>query len=143
MTVTTLPRAAAKPRWAPAPSFVVAAEAFRVLRAWRGCVARTGDGATSGFALLNAGHRFGTGQRTLVLATDGLGAPPVIAPLRTLDDWAIEILLRTAPIVRRSLVVGVRHQAGHFELLAWKHTNAAALEDARVLLNAMTPWLGR
>jgi hypothetical protein len=145
MTVTTPPRAAAaaKPRRAPVPTFVPAAEAFRVLRAWRDWVARTGNGAT-GFALLNAGDRFGSERRMLVLTTDGLGAPAVIAALRALDDWAIEILLRTAQMVCRSLVVGVRHRGGQFELLAWAHAHGpAAPADVRVLLNAMTPWLGR
>jgi hypothetical protein len=126
--------------------------------------------------LLRAGAEPAAGRGALLLATEDLGAPalialghqshvrlaPVQAPvsagaalvdrrmpsltttLRALDDWAIELLLRTGEIVCRSLVVGVRHRDGRFELVAWTRADASTgPADAALLVNRMSPWLER
>lgn len=178
MSLTSLPRpaTASEPRRTPVPSFFAASEAFAVLRAWRAWSARSRERSTSGFMLLRADAGPAAEPDTLVLATEDLGAPalialghqshtrltPITAPasadatlagrgtpsvtaaLRALDDWAIEILLRTAETVCRSLVVGVRHRDGRFELVAWTRADAStAPADAAVLVNRMGPWLER
>lgn len=71
-------------------------------------------------------------------------APKLQRTLRSLDDWAIEILLRTGAEVSRSLLVELRHQEGRFELIAWPRVFAhEAGSDTRVLVDAMNPWIER
>lgn len=172
MTAITLPRPVAPEAPAPAaPRYFAAPDAFRVLRAWRAWRAWTAcsrDHARTGFALLRPD------DGTLLLASENLdaesiraiaahshrrltsvpgpratlterdGAPYIVTSLRSLDDWAIEVLLRTSVAICRSLVVGLRHREGGFELVAWVVDDAAdAAVDAHELLTALTPWLER
>jgi hypothetical protein len=171
MTVITLPRPAAAPTPATAPDAprcFAAPHAFGVLRAWRAWAARGRDEATTGFTLVRGA------DETLVLAADGLNAsalaalgqhnhrrvnpqaapatglpsaaddPALSCALRSLDDWAIEVFLRTGAAVSGSLVVGLRHRAGRIELIAFARQDAAeARADLASLRAAMGPWIDR
>lgn len=70
--------------------------------------------------------------------------PKLTSTLRALDDWAIEILLRTGAEVTRSLLVGLRHEDGRFELTARRRGDVRGSgADVRVLRDAMSPWIER
>jgi len=174
MTHLTLTRPAARvPQTPAATQYVAAPQAFRVLRAWRAWAARRRDGRATGFTLvrgapdgplmlasenLSAGslaaiashshQRVGpvpaspAADTTLELAR--AGAPRTVTPLRALDDWTIEVLLRTGAAVTRSLIVGLRHCEGRYEVVTWTHPDApAAGGDTHTLLGALAPWAER
>jgi hypothetical protein len=166
MTAITLPAPIALEAPTPAPAHCFAAsDAFRALRAWRTWAARSSDRASTGFALLRSD------DGTLLLASENLpaesicaialetsrrlvpvpgprvrrpepdGAACVVASLRSLDDWAIEALLRTGAAVSRSLIVALHHREGRFQLVAWPRDDAAdPAVHARELLTSLAPW---
>jgi hypothetical protein len=169
MTAITLPASAAPQAPAPpAPRYFAAPDAFGVLHAWRAWTPRGRDRVTTGFALLrdedgtlrlaseNLGAEsirvitFHSHRRLLPVAgphapgTERDSAPCIATSLRSLDDWAIEVLLRTAATVCRSLVVGLRNREGQLELIAWRRDDATdPVVDIHKLLTALTPWIER
>jgi hypothetical protein len=154
------------------PSVFSAPHAVTVLRAWRAWAgSRLGDDCT-GFALLYAAapterealvlvsdqlqadqiDEIGRHSRqglnplpaSLTRSAAALGSqvPLVVAPLRTVDDRAIESFLRTGEDVCRSLIVALRHRAGRFELVAWPRPQPSFVhEDVGRLVHALGPWL--
>lgn len=170
MTLIALTPADAEEPQTPTDSWYFAApEAFRLLRAWRAWAARRRDSATTGFTLVRADE-----GGPLVLASQNLSsaslraiglhsqrplhalpaeatfgaardsAPGQAVALRSFDDLAIELLLRTCAVVCRSLVVVLCHCEGRFELGVWTRPNApAARADTRTLFDALAPWIER
>lgn len=155
-----------------APRCFAAPHAFGVLRAWRAWAARSRDEATTGFSLVrgedgtlvlaadglsaaaltalsrHSDRRVNNLAAPAGVATElraaGTQAPALSCALRSLDDWAIEVFLRTGAAVSRSLVVSLRHRAGRHELLAFTRESAApAGADLASLAAAMGPWIER
>ena len=148
--------------------------AFGVLRAWRAWAARERDDVPSGFLLsqirtpgaaadrlvltsenLDADQVAAIGRyshrRPRALAAPASAAPPAtvpltVAPLRSVDDWTVEMFLRSGEEVCRSLVIALRHREGRFELVTWARADApdAAAEAATsALLRALASWINR
>jgi hypothetical protein len=174
MTLITLARPAVSEPQSPDESrYFAAPDAFRVLRAWRAWAARTRDSTTTGFALLRGdedGPLVLTSQNLSAASLDAIGlhshrplssiqaplpieatferardsAPGEAVTLRSLDDWAIELLLRTSAAVCRSLVVVLCHCEGRFTVAAWTRPDAPdARADVRALFDALAPWIER
>jgi hypothetical protein len=170
MTLIALPRPnPTEPQASVEPHYFAPTDAFRILQAWRAWGARTRDRAASGFVLLRGAD--GTvvlasedlsgaavtaiglhSRRRLSTVSGPAGAratlaqrsntPALTRTLRTFDDCAIELLLRTAATLCHSLTVGVRHRAGRYELVAWVRRDAVApAADMQSLLGAMRVWI--
>ena len=166
------PGSGLRPAPVDAATSFAAPAAFGILRAWRAWAARERDDLRSGF-LLRRAPAGGGADSTLVLTSENLnpdqvaaigryshrrprtlaapigaappaGIPLVVAPLRALDDWTVEMFLRSGEQVCRSLVIALRHCQGHFELVTWARPDAAeadAQAATGALLRALSPWI--